>query len=101
MNQAESFLYFDPSKLGLENLAILHTRSVRFVIANPIGLVMANRWFARFMNQAEMFIHFYDSLEDGQWYSGQSFNLKLRCLYISTIQGLYSTDIPTIVSISS
>ena len=59
MNQAESFLYFGPSKLGLENLAILHTRSVNFVVANPIGLSMANRWFARFTAQAEIVFNFY------------------------------------------
>ena len=34
-SQAEIVLYFGPSKLGLENLAILHTRSVNFVVANP------------------------------------------------------------------
>ena len=34
-SQAESFLYFVPDKLALENLAILHTRSVNFVAANP------------------------------------------------------------------
>ena len=56
-------MYFVPDMLALENLAILHTRNVNFLVANPTGLAIANHRFARFTAQPEIVLYFYFNLE--------------------------------------